>query len=124
MSKACGLVTSCTRCSPTNSCVCPLDSVLTACAFQTLWKRVGIAERLEYHPEPLEYRDELVQPTCRVSKSVRRHHARGGLRPLRAGTAAADRRVERSLPAALFHGGHRPSEPGDALSARGVSLSA
>ena len=42
MSNACGLVTSCTRWRPTKSCVWPLGSVRTACAFQTFSKRVGM----------------------------------------------------------------------------------
>src|SRR5229473_8512881 len=36
------------RCSPTNSCACPLASVRTVWAFQTLWKRVGIGVPLGY----------------------------------------------------------------------------
>ena len=41
MSKACGVVTSWTRCRPTNSCVWPLGSFLTVWAFQTFSSRVA-----------------------------------------------------------------------------------
>ena len=40
MSNACGVVTSCTRCSPTKSCVCPFGSFRTVWAFQTFSRRV------------------------------------------------------------------------------------
>src|SRR5580704_11823928 len=50
MSKACGLVTSCTRWRPMNNCVCPLASVRTRCAFQTFRKRVS-AMGLRYNAE-------------------------------------------------------------------------
>src|SRR5436190_4513033 len=50
MSKACGLVTSCTRCKPMNSWVCPLANVRTRCAFQTFRNRVS-AIGLQYNTQ-------------------------------------------------------------------------
>src|SRR4030081_242659 len=50
MSKACGLVTSCTRCKPMNSWVCPLANVRTRCAFQTFRNRVS-AMGLQYNTQ-------------------------------------------------------------------------